>query len=177
MNWDIDWTRDDKVVHKTTNKLIDLLTWFTFELIFQPLGIRIIWISSICALKNHLSSLLGDAERKQQQFVIRNSGSYSYAFNYFVLLAQISGLQTNISTAHLPNAPYVFTILRGSNDVFMICLDETRFWTMGILRYAMRQPKQRLNTRRTLWPENREHNRSGKNMQFYLDILAKNYAI
>ena len=53
---------------------------------------------------------------------------------------------------HLPNAPYVLTILKESNDVFMACRDDRRFCTTGILRYAIMAASMSSNTRRTQRP-------------------------
>ena len=44
---------------------------------------------------------------------------------------------------YLPNAPYVLTSRNVSNDVFIICLDESKFCTIGTLKYAMSAPKHR----------------------------------
>lgn len=53
---------------------------------------------------------------------------------------------------HLPKAPYVLTILKESNDVFMACRDDSRFCTTGILRYAIMAASMSSNTRRTQRP-------------------------
>lgn len=53
---------------------------------------------------------------------------------------------------HLPKAPYVLTILKESNDVFMACRDDSRFCTTGMLRYAIMAASMSSNTRRTQRP-------------------------
>jgi len=55
-------------------------------------------------------------------------------------------------SSHLPKAPYVLTILKESNDVFMACRDDSRFCTTGMLRYAIKAASMSSNTRRTQRP-------------------------
>lgn len=61
---------------------------------------------------------------------------------------------------YLPKAPYVLTIRRGSNEVFIICLELSRFITTGTLRYAIRIPRDTFSTRLINIPEQRHNQRT-----------------
>lgn len=60
---------------------------------------------------------------------------------------------------YLPKAPYVLTIRSGSNEVFIICLELSRFSTTGTLRYAIRIPRDTFSTRRINIPDQRPNPR------------------
>ncbi len=60
---------------------------------------------------------------------------------------------------YLPKAPYVLTIRRGSNEVFIICLELSRFITTGTLRYAIRIPRDTFSTRLINIPDQRHNQR------------------
>jgi hypothetical protein len=69
-------------------------------------------------------------------------GAYCHKETSFNILSQFK------KNNYLPNAPYVLTSLRGSKLVFMACFLERRFWTTGMLRYAMRTARDRLSRKR-----------------------------
>lgn len=60
-----------------------------------------------------------------------------------------------LTHTHLPKAPYVLTILKGSKEVFMAWRDERRFTTTGRLRKASMIPTDTLTALR-VFPEEEE---------------------
>lgn len=69
---------------------------------------------------------------------------------------------------YLPKAPYVLTILKESNDVFMACRVDSRFCTTGILRYAIMAASMSSNTRRTQRPADINSKLQLKNLRTFL---------
>lgn len=62
-------------------------------------------------------------------------------------------VSSRILWLYLPNAPYVLTMRSGSKDVFITCLELSRFVTTGMLRQPIRMPKDMLTTRRINIPD------------------------
>ncbi len=88
-------------------------TRLAFELKLLPVGLRI--NSGVpSALEDYFCTFLSDTVGEGERIVNLKMLSF---FPFY-----------------LPKAPYVLTILSESNDVFIICLLESRFWTTGILR-------------------------------------------